>query len=153
MTDNRRDFIKLAGLAGVSLAGRTIIPGNAGQVELPVKSSPDNIPALAPLNRFPRMVQEYFVGRVREIDQVSEKRRAGLRTKSDAEAYVRDVRSKIQKCFGPWPEKTPLNSRVTGVLDRDIYKVEKVIFESRPGFLVTGNLYVPKIKSCPCLQL
>jgi len=149
MKDNRRDFIKLAGLAGISLAGRTVIPGNAGQPKLPVNASPEDVPALAPLNRFPRMVQEYFVGRIQEIDRLSEKRRAGLRTKSDAEAYVREVRSKIQRCFGPWPEKTPLNARVTGVLDRDTYKVEKVIFESRPGFQVTSNLYIPKNSKLP----
>jgi hypothetical protein len=28
--------------------------------------------------------------------------------------------------------------------ERDEYKIEKVVFESRPGFLVTGNLCVPK---------
>lgn len=148
MKDNRRDFIKLAGLAGITLAGRTVIPGNAGQSEMPVTRFPE-VPALAALNRFPRMVQEYFVGRVQEIDRLSEKRRAALRTKSDAEAYVREVRSKIQRCFGPWPEKTPLNARVTGVLDRDTYKVEKLIFESRPGFQVTSNLYLPKNSKVP----
>ena len=36
------------------------------------------------------------------------------------QAYVRAVRAKIQQCFGPWPEKTPLNPRVTGTVDRDI---------------------------------
>src|ERR1041385_3657481 len=65
-----------------------------------------------PLNRFPRMVQEYFVGRVRQAEQLAEKRRAALRSKREAEAYVRDVRQRIQQCFGPWPEKTPLNPRV-----------------------------------------
>ena len=31
----------------------------------------------------------------------------------------------------------------TGTPERDVYTIEKVIFESRPGFLVTANLYVP----------
>ena len=62
---------------------------------------------------------------------------------------MREVRMKIRKCFGPWPDKTPLNARVTGTLERDTYKIEKVIFESRPGFPVTSNLYVPKGRSFP----
>ena len=66
-----------------------------------------------------------------------------MRTKADAEAYVRDVRAKIQQSFGAFPEKTPLNARVTRVLERDGYKIENVIFDSRPGFPVTANLYVP----------
>ena len=39
---------------------------------------------------------------------------------------------------------TPLNREVTGIVERDAYTIEKVIFESRPQFFVTANLYVPK---------
>lgn len=42
------------------------------------------------------------------------------------------------------PERTPLKGRVTGTLDREGYRVEKVIYESRPDHHVTGNLYLPK---------
>ena len=44
----------------------------------------------------------------------------------------------------PWPERTPLNVRVTGVLDKGSYTIEKVAFESMPKVYVTGNLYMPK---------
>ena len=110
-------------------------------------ASNDN--SLKPLNRFPHMVQEYFVKAVRRVENRANERRAGLKTKADAEAYVSDVRQKIQQSFGPWPEKTPLNPRITGVVERDAYKIQKVIFESRPGFLVTANLYIPKGRSFP----
>lgn len=95
------------------------------------------------------MVQEYFVQRVRQVEQLAGKRRAALRSKRDAEAYVRDVRAKIQQCFGPWPEKTPLNPRVTRVVERDAYRIENIIFDSRPNFPVTANLYVPKGRKLP----
>ncbi|MBN2594278.1 MAG: acetylxylan esterase [Sedimentisphaerales bacterium] len=112
-------------------------------------ASSSNSDSLKPLNRFPRMVQEYFVKSVRQIENKSNERRAGLLTKADAEAYVRDVREKIQQSFGPWPEKTPLKPRITGVAERDAYKIENIIFESRPGFLVTANLYIPKGRDFP----
>jgi cephalosporin-C deacetylase-like acetyl esterase len=44
----------------------------------------------------------------------------------------------------PWPERTPLRPRVTGVLDKGSYTVEKLAFESLPKLYVTANLYVPK---------
>ncbi len=94
-------------------------------------------------------MQEYFVRRVREVEMESERRRAALASRADAEAYVRDVRTRIQHAFGPWPERTPLNARTTGVVERDVYTVEKVIFESRPGFAVTANLYIPKGRGKP----
>lgn len=105
--------------------------------------------ALPPLNRFPRMMQDYFVARIREIEQATIKRKIALKTKADAQAYVREVKAKIRSCFGPMPAKTPLNAKVTGKIDRDAYTIEKVIFESRPGFLVTSNLYIPKNRKFP----
>ena len=105
--------------------------------------------SLTPLNRFPRMVQEYFVQQVRRVEEKANQRRAALKTRADAEAYIHDIRAKIQQSFGPWPEKTPLKPRVTSVVERDTYKIENVIFESRPGFLVTANLYIPKGRDFP----
>jgi len=101
------------------------------------------------LARFPRMVQEYYAARVAAAQQDGLRAQAALGTRADAEAYVRGVREKIARCFGPWPERTPLRPRVTGIVQRDAYHIEKVIFESRPGFLVTANLYVPKGRQFP----
>ena len=69
---------------------------------------------IAPLNRFPRVVQEWYVEQVRAAERVGIAARAKLKTKADAEAYIRAVREKIARCFGPFPEKTPLNGTVTG---------------------------------------
>lgn len=104
---------------------------------------------LAPLNRFPRMVQEWVVDQVRAAEARGNERRAALKTQADAEAYVTSVQQRIRECFGPYPEKTPLNARVTGTVERDAYRIENVIFESRPGFPITGNLYLPKGREYP----
>ena len=131
------------GGAGVALAGQ--FPAYAMQAG---RTATDT-PALLPLNRFPRMVQEFFVTRENEIHQQRLKRLADLTTRAHAEDYVQTVRGKIRESFGPFPEKTPLNARVTKVVERDTYKIENVLFESRPGFLVTANLYIPKGRSFP----
>ncbi len=63
-------------------------------------------------------------------------------------AFVRDH---ILVSCGLWPipEKTPLNPEIFGRLERDGYSIEKVRFESYPGFFVTGNLYRPLGKKGP----
>jgi dienelactone hydrolase len=104
---------------------------------------------LTALNRFPRTVQEWYVNRVREVEKASLRVQTNLKTKADAENYIRTVREKIARCFGPLPEKTPLNAKITGTVERDAYTIEKVIFESRPGFLVTANLYLPRGEKKP----
>jgi hypothetical protein len=55
------------------------------------------------------------------------------------------VRFQMQVALGlyPMPTKTPLNAVIHGKIDRGDYTIEKVYFESMPGFFVTGNLYRP----------
>jgi len=54
------------------------------------------------------------------------------------------VRSTLWKLIGDEPERTSLNARTTGSLERDRYRLDKVVYESRPGLFVSANLYVPK---------
>lgn len=136
---SRREMFSLASLgAGLAL-----------NFPAPLEAAAQAAAAPQQLNRFPRMVQEYFVRRVREAEQAGIRARAALKTKADAEAYVESVRRKIALCFGPLPPKTPLNARVTKVVERDAYRIENVIFESRPNFPVTANLYIPKGRKFP----
>ena len=55
------------------------------------------------------------------------------------------VRQQMLVSLGLWPmfPKTPLNPRVFGKVDRDGYTIEKVVLETFPGFLLSGNLYRP----------
>jgi dienelactone hydrolase len=145
---SRRTILRTlsGGSAGVALARPRAV--QAGQAARAPETSPP-VPPLVPLNRFPRMIQEFFVARENEVHRDRLKRLAALSTRADAEAYVEGVREKIREAFGPFPERTPLNPRVTKVIERDAYKIENVLFESRPGFLVSANLYVPKGRPFP----
>jgi hypothetical protein len=57
------------------------------------------------------------------------------------------VRRQILVAEGLWPmpTKTPLNAVVHGKVEGDGFTVEKVYFESAPGFFVTGSLWKPKV--------
>ncbi len=112
-------------------------------------SPPKNHPEIPRSNRAPRMQQEYYVAQLREFERKRLEKLSSLNTKADAEAYVAEVRKKILQSFGPLPERTPLNPRITGTIERDTYAIEKIIFESRPGYLVTANLYLPENRSQP----
>ncbi|MCH9654303.1 MAG: acetylxylan esterase [Planctomycetes bacterium] len=46
--------------------------------------------------------------------------------------------------LGGFPERTPLNAKVTGRLEIDDYRIEKLYFESQPGLHVTATLYLPQ---------
>jgi cephalosporin-C deacetylase-like acetyl esterase len=68
---------------------------------------------------------------------------ARLQTKSDYLERQEVVKDKLLRMIGSFPEKTPLNAKITGVIKKEDYKVEKVIFESVPGYYVTAALFLP----------
>jgi dienelactone hydrolase len=66
-----------------------------------------------------------------------------IKTPEQVAAWQRSRREAFLAALGGLPERTPLNARVTGRMDFADYRVEKILFESQPGFYVTGNLYLP----------
>lgn len=69
---------------------------------------------------------------------------AQVKTREEALKRQEFVRSAILKLIGGLPEtKAPLNPVVTGVLKRPGFRIEKVRFDSLPGYPITANLYLP----------
>ena len=68
---------------------------------------------------------------------------AGLKTKEDWINRQKKVKGILMKIIGPFPEKTPLNPKITGVVQKQGFRIEKVIYESMPGFYVTASLFIP----------
>ncbi len=66
-----------------------------------------------------------------------------LHSQTDWQKRQEKVKQTLMELVGPFPEKTPLNPQVTGILQKDGYKVEKLIYESLPGFYVTAALFIP----------
>jgi hypothetical protein len=73
----------------------------------------------------------------------------GITTRGDLAKRQQYWREKMWSDLGGQPERTPLNPRTVGVLDRGDYRIEKIIFESRPHFYVTANLYIPARRHIP----
>jgi cephalosporin-C deacetylase-like acetyl esterase len=66
----------------------------------------------------------------------------------DSVAAIQTRLDRVREAFldgiGGLPDRPPeLAAERTGVLDRDGYAVEQIVFQSRPDFHVTANCYVP----------
>lgn len=71
-----------------------------------------------------------------------------IQTKADWIDYQKELKQKYRASLMKF-KKTPLNTRITGQLEREKFTVEKIIFESHPGFYVTGCLFIPKKRQHP----
>ncbi|MFC1635852.1 alpha/beta hydrolase family protein [Planctomycetota bacterium] len=95
------------------------------------------------------MMRDYLTSIVDEQFAKRAMTLAALRSAEDWERHAAFIRDSISVWTGPFPERTPLRARITGRIARDRYTLEKIIFESRPNFLVSVNLYLPTKRSGP----
>lgn len=68
---------------------------------------------------------------------------AALSSQSDWQQRQKSVKETLLNIVGPFPEKTPLNAKITRILNKESYRVEHIVFESQPGFFVTSSMFIP----------
>ena len=80
------------------------------------------------------------------LDQLAARRHGidQINSPKDWLVYQESTRQTLNRIVGPFPERTPLNVRITGRLEKEAYTVEKLIYESMPGWHVTAALFIPK---------
>src|SRR5688572_8490809 len=86
-------------------------------------------------NQLKRLAGEMTAGCLNDIQSLD-----------DWEKQRPELRRQLRDMLGldPLPKRTPLKAQITGSLERNAYRIEKLVFQSLPGLYVTGNFYVPK---------
>lgn len=104
----------------------------------------DEFTLLDPRDQPRQMVQRYAKRLASEALAGRQREYAELKTAEEIAAYAARRREFFIRQLGGWPARTPLNPQVVGRIAGPGYQVEKLLFESRPGFHVTAMLYLPK---------
>ncbi len=120
----------------------------AASVPLLATAAETQFPGVAYRN-YPRCLPDYLRG----LAAAAYARRSAALARLVSPETVRErqqwVRKTLIDLIGGLPEKTPLNAQVTGGFEREGYRLEKVVYESRPKFYVTANLYIPTSGRAP----
>jgi cephalosporin-C deacetylase-like acetyl esterase len=119
----RRQFLQGGALASLSPACLFGGPSHSGEM--------------------PDMLLAYLTSRLNALASRWDQERAKIRTAPDVEARNRFVREKFREMVHGFPERNPLSPVVVATQQRNGYRIENVMFQSRPNFWVTGNFYVP----------
>ncbi len=94
-------------------------------------------------NNKENLLYNYYLTQVIKLVDERENEIAKLTTKRDWQKRQKEIEKKFVKAIGGFPGKTPLNAKVVGISKKKDYRVEKIIYESRPNFFVTAALYIP----------
>ena len=86
-----------------------------------------------------RWMEEFYT-RVEERKEAYEQ----IESRADCLRWQEERREFFLEAIGGLPERTPLEARVVSRLKGQGYRVENVLFQSRPGHHVSGNLYLPE---------
>lgn len=113
--------------------------------EDPLRVLPDETEGVSPSD----MMRVYLERLAREDldrrDAVCEK----LKTPEDLAAHRQHMRAFFIEKLGGFPERTPLNARVVGRDGGDGFRIERIIYESLPGYFVTALCYLPDAPRFP----
>jgi cephalosporin-C deacetylase-like acetyl esterase len=143
MTYTRRRFLETTGALAAAASFRRSVgfaqqsPNRQGApgVELNIDT--------AALPDYSRDLERYLV---RVANEARDRRKRIINAITTREGVLdrqKAVVSELWKMLGGPLDRTPLNPRVIGTVERPGYRIEKLTFESRPRLFVTANLYVP----------
>lgn len=95
-----------------------------------------------------RLAETYFAEQTVEI---TNRTFADINSLSDWTERRDQYQDQLLEMLGldPFPERTPLNARITGSVENDGVIVERIHFQSRPGLYVTANFYRPIKQNSP----
>lgn len=132
---DRRTFIVESGAA---LLGPAVLR-MSGLLSAPVAQDP----ARAYAEEMPDMLVSFLTGKLNRLASTWDEKRTSLRIAAALNQRNATVRENLLAMLGPFPQKSSLHARTVRSAEKDGYRVENVLFCSRPDFWVTGNLYVP----------
>jgi cephalosporin-C deacetylase-like acetyl esterase len=91
-------------------------------------------------------VYEHLAARAREALQRRRAKFEELKTPEQCVTWQQVRREFFVEQLGGFPERTPLEAQVVDELNGGDYRVEKVIYQSRPNHHVTAVVYLPNSK-------
>ena len=90
------------------------------------------------------MLYNHFLAEYKKTDRQRTRRLRMIKTRTDAKNYIREVKKNLNLSFGPLPPVRVIKPKITGHLETGKLRIDKVLFQSRPGWYVSALFYRPK---------
>jgi cephalosporin-C deacetylase-like acetyl esterase len=137
---SRRELL-IAGTAAMTIRPSGVLDAHRDVQAGPRATAPN------PTEHQPNLTIRDYLSR--EASRITEHALSDLKTAAEFQRAIPQRRRRYMDMMGLANLETPQNRgpvphKVTGVLDRKAYRVEKLHYESLPGLYVTANLYVPR---------
>ncbi|MDO5553770.1 MAG: hypothetical protein Q4G68_08410 [Planctomycetia bacterium] len=95
------------------------------------------------------MLKTWLLGEMDKAGALRAEKYEAVETLDDVAQWQQERKDFFWKQLGKLWDKTPLNAKITGTLDKEVYRIEKIVFESLPGFYVTATAFIPNAEKYP----
>lgn len=119
-----------------------------GKGDLAQLAGPDGKPSAA--------ISDFVRAQLSEANRRDREAWAKIRTKQEWEAYRQPRIDALRRSLGTWPEAPKsIAQHVTRTIEGRDYRIDNIVYESRPGVWVTGNLYYPsrRVEKSPVILI
>ncbi len=144
MKHSRRDFLSVVLAVSAAPALRETIAAPLPAPQAPLPYGAPGVKIFARPRDYSLDLPAYITRLMGEHRARRQGIMAGLNTREKVVERQRFIRAKLWELLGGPLETTPLNPRVVGSVARQGYRIDRLIYESRPRLFVTSNLYVPE---------
>ncbi len=125
----------LVSILVLALASRAV-SGDAVDPRAPVLDGIAKTPPRAMLNR-------YLLDQARSLFDARKATVAAIKSPVEVQARQSALRAFFRHSLGDLPARTPLGAKVVGTIPLDGYRIERVVFESRPNHHLPALCYIP----------
>jgi dienelactone hydrolase len=89
------------------------------------------------------MMEKYLRGRVLRVLEEEKRAWDSVKSQADWERYRDSRLNSLRTSLGTFPDRCPLETRITREFRGDGYRWQNIVYQSQPGLWVTANLYLP----------
>jgi cephalosporin-C deacetylase-like acetyl esterase len=142
----RRTFLEVAGALAAAAGLHRAVAASAQSLTAGRQGGAPGVDLnvdVAALPDYSRDLERYLIRAANEARDRRARAIAAISTRQQVLDRQKTVVAELWKMLGGPIDRTPLNARVIGTVERPGYRIEKLTFESRPRLFVTANLYVP----------
>ena len=91
----------------------------------------------------PNMFDNYLHNQILKMLEIERDEWNQVHSRSDWERFRDSRLQALRTALGKFPDKCPLETRVTSEFNGEGYRRQNIVFQSQPGVWVTANLYLP----------
>jgi len=102
--------------------------------------------------KYQNLNQSWYLHVHQLADQYLDKRAEKVDACKTKEAWLQRkhyLQEQLLTSIGGLPQRVPLDPKIVGSLDRKTFTVEKILYQSLPGYYVTACLFLPKKRQEP----